>query len=81
VKNSSNEKIVAYLILVVEVGKEYSVHGELQKMEEIEEAYVVYGEFDIIAKVVVENLGSLESVVMRVRRIPGVLRTTTLIAA
>lgn len=80
-KNSSNEKIVAYLILVVEVGKEYSVHGELQKMEEIEEAYVVYGEFDIIAKVVVENLGSLESVVMRVRRIPGVLRTTTLIAA
>ena len=77
----SVEKIIAYLILVVEVGKEYSVHRELQKMDKIEEAHVVYGEFDIIAKVVVNNLSELENIVMKTRRIQGVLRTTTLIAA
>ncbi len=74
-------KVVAYVILLVEVGREYEVLRKLLEMEAISEAHVVYGEFDVIARIEVEDLSELERTVMSIRRIPGVERTVTLISA
>jgi DNA-binding Lrp family transcriptional regulator len=78
---SSGVKVVAYLILVVSPGKEYEILRELLELEAVSEAHIVYGEFDIVAKLEVNDLGELERTVMGVRKIPGVERSVTLIAA
>ncbi|HDJ89510.1 MAG TPA: Lrp/AsnC family transcriptional regulator [Thermoprotei archaeon] len=78
---SSEEKIVAYVIIVVEVGKEYDVLGKLRSFENVTEARVVYGEYDLVARVEVESIKKLEKIIMEIRRIPGVLRSATLISA
>lgn len=75
------EKIVAYVILVVEVGKEYDVVEELRKAKGITEARVVYGEYDVVVRIEVGSIKELEKVVMKIRRIRGVLRSATLISA
>jgi len=72
---------VAYLILVVSPGKEYEILRKLLELEVVSEAHIVYGEFDIVAKLEVNDLSELEKTVMGVRRIPGVERSVTLIAA
>jgi len=74
-------KIVAYVILVVEAGREYEVLRRLMEMDAVSEARVVYGEYDIVARLEVSDLSELERVVMSIRRIPGVERSTTLISA
>ncbi|MCS7104811.1 MAG: Lrp/AsnC ligand binding domain-containing protein [Thermofilaceae archaeon] len=79
--NSGEIKIVAYLILVVEAGKEYEVLRKLLEIDAVNEAHVVYGEYDIVAKLEVSDLSELEKTVMNIRKIPGVERSTTLISA
>lgn len=78
---SGEIKIVAYLILVVEAGKEYEVLRKLLGIDAVSEAHVVYGEYDIVAKLEVSDLSELEKTVMSIRKIPGVERSTTLISA
>ncbi|MCC6049269.1 MAG: Lrp/AsnC ligand binding domain-containing protein [Thermofilum sp.] len=78
---SSGVKVVAYLILVVSPGKEYEILRKLLELEAVSEAHIVYGEFDIVAKLEVNDLSELERTVMGVRKIPGVERSVTLIAA
>ncbi len=72
---------MAYLILVVSPGKEYEILRKLLELEAVSEAHIVYGEFDIVAKLEVNDLSELERTVMGVRKIPGVERSVTLIAA
>ena len=74
-------KIVAYVILIVESGKEYEVLRKLLELDAVSEAHVVYGEYDIIVKLEVSDLRELEKTVMTIRRIAGVTRSTTLISA
>ncbi len=78
---SSEAKVVAYLILIVEAGREYEVLRKLYEMEPVVEAHIVYGEYDVVAKLEVPDLKTLEEVVMSIRRIPGVSKSTTLISA
>lgn len=72
---------MAFVILVVEVGREYEVLRKLLEMDVVSEAHVVYGEFDVITKLEVKSLEELEKAVMSIRRIPGVIRSSTLISA
>lgn len=78
---SDEVKIVAYVILVVEAGTEYNVLRKLLEMNTISEAHIVYGEYDIIARLEVSDPADLEKSVMQIRRIPGVERSITLISA
>ncbi len=75
------EKVLAYVILVVGVGQEYQVLEELKKLKEVKDAHIVYGEYDIIARVEVESIKKLENVIKSVRSIKGVLRSITLISS
>ena len=44
-------KVVAYVLIVTDIGKEYEVVQELKKIKAVSEAKAVYGEFDIITRI------------------------------
>lgn len=73
---------IALVLLTTEPGREQEVVNELSEMSEIEEAMVLFGEYDVYCKVVVEDFSQLSDLVLRnVRTLSGVVETTTLTAA
>ena len=73
---------IALVLLTTEPGREQEVVNELNKMSEIEEAMVLFGEYDVYCKVVVDDFSQLSDLVLRnVRTLSGVVETTTLTAA
>ncbi|MCD6513557.1 MAG: Lrp/AsnC ligand binding domain-containing protein [Candidatus Odinarchaeota archaeon] len=71
--------IVAYILLSVKTGYEYDVLEQIDEIEEVTEAAITFGEYDIIARIEIKNIGQLDEIVTRIRKIPGVERTSTLI--
>jgi DNA-binding Lrp family transcriptional regulator len=76
----------AFILISVIVGREYPVMDKLYRMDEIQEVHFVHGDFDLLAKIIIkrELLASDAEVFGRlihekVRRIPGVTKTQTLI--
>ena len=73
---------IALVLLTTEPGREQDVVNELKEMSEIEEAMVLFGEYDVYCKVIVEDFSQLSDLVLRnVRTLSGVVETTTLTAA
>ena len=70
---------VAYVLISTEIGAEASVLEILRSMSEVEEGYIIYGIYDIIAKLNVENEEKLKEVVTSIRRIEGVKSTLTIL--
>jgi len=51
----------------------------LKKIDEVEEAYVVYGVYDIVARVKAESMDELREIVMyKIRRLDKVQSTQTM---
>lgn len=74
--------VIAYILITSKSGAEKNVAEALMLQDGIEEADVLYGEYDIIAKVKVEDVSQLSDFIMeKVRSIDGVQRTSTLIVA
>ncbi|CAI8339018.1 MAG: Uncharacterised protein [Candidatus Poseidoniaceae archaeon] len=73
---------IALVLLTTEPGREQEVVNELSEMSEIEEAMVLFGEYDVYCKVVVDSFSQLSDLVLRnIRTLSGVVETTTLTAA
>jgi len=70
---------VAYVLISTEIGAEASVLENLRSMNEVEEGYIIYGIYDIIAKLNVENEEKLKEIVTSIRRIEGVKSTLTIL--
>ncbi|MFN7088584.1 MAG: Lrp/AsnC family transcriptional regulator [Candidatus Paceibacteria bacterium] len=74
--------VIAYVLATVRSGMEKDVVDALKKEEKIKEAYLVYGEFDIIAKIELDGISELSDFVLdKIRAIPAIEKTTTLIVA
>ncbi len=73
-------KVVAYVLVVTNVGTEHEVVQELKGIEGVALAQTVYGEFDVICRVECENLKDLDESITKVRKIKNVIRTMTLIS-
>jgi DNA-binding Lrp family transcriptional regulator len=69
------------MLLKTETGKEYNVVKEAKKLASVLECRVVYGEYDVFIRMEASDLPLLDEIVTQVRRIPGVLQTTTLVAS
>ncbi len=70
----------ALVLLNVESGREDEVLGELRKVDGVQEAFVSYGEYDLVATVKADTMDALKDVItFRVRRIERVKSTLTLI--
>ncbi len=77
--------VVAFVLLLVQVGKEYEIVEKIKEVMEKTgvkaEVFVVYGEYDIVVKVIADDLRKIDEFVTQVRRLPGVTRTVTLISS
>jgi DNA-binding Lrp family transcriptional regulator len=70
----------AYVLINTEVGSGKEILNKIRKMENIVEAYTVYGNYDIIAKVEAESMIKLkETVSWNIRRQDKVQSTSTMI--
>jgi DNA-binding Lrp family transcriptional regulator len=71
---------IAFVLINAEIGSEGEVLGELKKVEGVEEAYSVYGVYDVIAKVKADSMDKLKDIVTwRIRRLNKVRSTLTMI--
>jgi DNA-binding Lrp family transcriptional regulator len=79
-RNSMSIKVVAYVLVVTEVGTEHKVVEELENIEGVTFAQTVYGEFDVLCKVERDNLKNLDEAITKIRKIKSIIRTMTLIS-
>jgi len=71
---------IAFVLINTEIGSEGEVLSELRKVEGVEEAFSVYGVYDIVAKVKAETMEKLKDIVTwRIRRLNKVRSTLTMI--
>jgi DNA-binding Lrp family transcriptional regulator len=74
--------IKAYVLLKVSSGTEREVCKKIANFDEVLDASIIYGEFDVIAKVSVEELNSLETFLSEnIRTVPSIMLTSTMIIA
>ncbi|QLH75556.1 MAG: Lrp/AsnC ligand binding domain-containing protein [Methanomassiliicoccales archaeon] len=70
----------AFVIINTDIGMESVVLQSLEAIEEIEMACVVYGVYDIVAKISAPDMESLERAISeRLRKVAGIRSTLTLI--
>lgn len=68
-----------FVLITAEPGNERDVFQEVIKMEEVKDVHLLFGEYDLIARVEAEDYDLLgEIVVQKIRAIPGVASTKTL---
>jgi DNA-binding Lrp family transcriptional regulator len=71
---------VAFVLINAEIGSEDEVVTELRKIASVKESYVVYGVYDIVAKVEGESMDKLKEIVTwKIRRLERVRSTLTMI--
>ncbi len=73
---------IAFVLINTEPANEEKVLQEVVKIEGIEEAYILYGVYDILAKIKTESMENLkQTIIWQIRKIEGVVSTLTLIVA
>jgi len=73
---------VGFVLIEVAPHHETKVYQSLKQVKEIEELHGLFGEWDMLCKIVADDLEAVSEVVVRkIRSLPGVIRTDTLIGA
>jgi DNA-binding Lrp family transcriptional regulator len=71
---------LAFVFLNVEMGNESRVVKELEEISEVKESFLIYGVYDVIARVEADNMNELKDIVgSKIRKIENVRSTLTLI--
>ncbi|MGP3667849.1 MAG: Lrp/AsnC ligand binding domain-containing protein [Candidatus Bathyarchaeota archaeon] len=73
--------MVIYVLIVCEIGKESEIRSALEKIRGVTEARTVYGEYDVVVRLETQSLRELDEIVTSIRKVPGIVRTITLISA
>ncbi len=73
---------LGFVLIKVAPGKEKKVYDKIASIKEVEELYPLFGEYDLIAKIVVKDFEELSNIVVNnIRTIEGVVETKTLTGA
>ena len=73
---------VGYVLLNVTPGAEHDVYLRLKELENVADVTVLFGDYDLIVKLVAEDLSSIATAVVNtIRQIPGVIDSKTLAGA
>lgn len=74
--------MIGYVLISLKKSNEQNLYAELSGMKEVVEVNILFGEWDIIAKIETESAESLGSFVMEnIRSNPEVSLTSTMIVA
>ncbi|EHR78137.1 AsnC family transcriptional regulator [Thermococcus litoralis DSM 5473] len=72
----------AFVLIIVKPGNEDLVYEKLNDIPQVKEIYKVYGEYDIIIRIEIENIKELDSFHDEIlRKIREIEMTETLIAS
>ena len=72
--------IKAVVLVTIDAGREEEAMSNISKIEEVKKAFQVYGVYDVVAEVEGKSLDDIrEVIVKKVRRVPGVRSTITMI--
>lgn len=73
---------VGYVLVNVSPGKEYEAFKTIKLVQNVVDTTLLFGDYDIIAKLEAEDLGTIaKTVVGTIRQVPGVTNTKTLAGA
>ena len=73
---------VGYVLLNVVPGVEHDVYLQLKDLDVVADITVVFGDYDLIVKLVADDLSSIAATVVEsIRQIPGILNSKTLAGA
>ena len=74
--------ITAFVLITTKAGKEKEVKELLEKYEQVKEVQIVYGDFDMVAKIEAKTMDELNNVILdKVRNIPEISITSTLVSS
>ncbi len=74
------EMVTAFILATTKTGKEKDVLTDLLRINEVREAYNVYGDYDVVIKAEAKDLDNLNDVLIRkIRNLPNIAMTTTMI--
>jgi len=74
------DRLVVYVLMQAKVGRERRIVEKAKRFPGVTEAKPVYGEYDVVVRIELNDLSVLDQAVTQIRRIPDVVRTTTLIS-
>ncbi len=73
---------LGFVLIKVSPKREKEVYETLSSIDEVEELYPLFGEYDLITKLVVTDFEQLSDVIVnKIRSIQGVIETKTLTGA
>ena len=74
--------VLAYVLFKVSSGTEREVCQKLIEFDEVLHADIIFGEYDVVTKIMTPDLDKLEEFVsLKVRNVPNVLVTSTMIVS
>ena len=74
--------VQAYIVMKVNSGTEKESCQKIIELDRVMEASIIFGEYDLIAQVDVENLQELEDFLTSdIRSIPSIILTSTMVIA
>ena len=74
--------VLAYVLFKVSSGTEREVCQKLIEFDEVLHADIIFGEYDVVTKIMTPDLSKLEEFVsLKVRNVPNVLVTSTMIVS
>ena len=72
----------AIVIINTDIGQETAVLDAISHIPQVQNAYVVYGVYDLVALVSAPSMEELETLLsVRLRKVPGVRSTLTLVVS
>ncbi len=78
----ANTRLVeAYILVTVELGKEYEVAESLMEKPYIREVAILYGIYDLLVRIEASSLPELDKLISELRKDKRIRQTVTLIAA
>ncbi len=73
--------VLAYVLITVKFGTNKEVVEKLMKLSEVEEAHILYGQYDVIIKIKLKDMEQLDEFIFKkIKVIPNVESTETLIS-
>ena len=80
--SSGEAVVVAFVLITTAPGKEHQVLEHMRQLQGLSEVHQLFGQFDMIARMETKDYDVLCDVVLgRIRTIPGITGTRTLICA
>jgi len=72
----------AYILFKVTSGREKEVCEKIANLNEVSTVSIIYGEYDLIAKISVPTLHSLEDFMAeKISKVPNIILTSTMVIA